>query len=302
MIKHRPVEAFREVMRSGSISAAAENLEISQPAVSRLIRDLEAEIGFALFTRHGSRIVATAAAHEFIEVVERSFTGLNYIHQSAQRIRSGRNTGLSVAAAPVFASTLLVDALCEMANAGVLADAGAVHITTLPVVRQVSLRRSEIGVNILSHHQQDVDLVRNYPLSYYVIMTRGHRHAARQVLEPADLAGEDYVAFDEATVSGQMQNRLFAGMQNGPRIVIRSYLANVISAFVLRGLGLSIVDPFTARQHVAAGGCCARLSTAEDYRVSVIKPLGAKISPLGESLIAAIDRQVDRLAIEPALL
>ncbi|MFC5445970.1 helix-turn-helix domain-containing protein [Rhizobium halophytocola] len=104
MIKHRPVEAFREVMRSGSISAAAENLEISQPAVSRLIKDLEAEIGFALSTRHGSRIAPTTAAHEFFEVVERSSPGSITVSRApnaparvdgpAQRPHSPRPTAL----------------------------------------------------------------------------------------------------------------------------------------------------------------------------------------------------------------
>ena len=283
-------------MRNSSISSAAENLQISQPAVSRLIKDLEAEIGFALFTRHGSRIAPTAAAHEFWEVVERSFIGLNYIHQSAQRIRSGRNTGLSIAAAPVFASTLLVDALWELVDEGVLASMGAVHITTLPVVRQVSLRRSELGVNILSHHQQEVDLLRNYALHYYAIMPAGHPYADREALEVADLTGENFVGFDETTMSGQMQNRVFAGLRDGPRFVLRSYLANVISAFVLRGLGLSIVDPFTARQHVASGGKAVRFITTEEYRVAVIKPLGAKLSPVGERLVEAIDSQIARIA------
>lgn len=295
MITHRQIEAFREVMRNGSVTSAAEYLQISQPAVSRLIRDLEVAVDFPLFSRHGSRVVPTPAAHEFWEVVERSFLGLNYLGQTAQRIRAGGNSTLSVAAAPVFAATLLADAITEIVAQGALADHASVQITTLPVVRQVALRRAELGVNLLSHHQHEVDLVATYSLPFCVIAAAGHRFASGDTVRLSDLAQEAYVGFDEATVTGQMQDRLFSTMRHAPRIVLRSYLANVVSAFVLRGFGVSIVDPWTAMQHRAQGGVCLPFESREELHLALIKPLGARVSPAGEALVAAIDRQIHRL-------
>ena len=52
MLKHRQVEAFRAVIISGSMSTAADILGITQPAVSRLIRDLEYETRLDLFERY----------------------------------------------------------------------------------------------------------------------------------------------------------------------------------------------------------------------------------------------------------
>lgn len=61
-INLRQVEAFRAVMQSGSITAAAELMSVTQPAVSRLIKYFESRIGFALFTREKGRIRPTAEA------------------------------------------------------------------------------------------------------------------------------------------------------------------------------------------------------------------------------------------------
>jgi len=61
----RQINAFRHVMRHGSITAAAQALNVSQPAVSRLIADLERQLGFALLIRSGGRSTPTAEAHAF---------------------------------------------------------------------------------------------------------------------------------------------------------------------------------------------------------------------------------------------
>jgi Transcriptional regulator len=54
-MNQRQIDAFRLVMLRGSMTAAAEELGTSQPSISRLIAELEASTGLALFTRNGGR-------------------------------------------------------------------------------------------------------------------------------------------------------------------------------------------------------------------------------------------------------
>ncbi len=63
----RQITAFRATMRSGSITGAAKLLFVSQPSVSRLIADLEIEVGFPLFTRTGHGLAATLEARRFFQ-------------------------------------------------------------------------------------------------------------------------------------------------------------------------------------------------------------------------------------------
>ncbi|OCX65154.1 hypothetical protein BFP70_10235 [Thioclava sp. SK-1] len=293
MITHRQIEAFREVMRNGSVTAASEYLGMSQPAVSRLVRDLEAGIGFSLFSRHGSRVVPTPAAHEYWEVVERSFIGLEYLDQTAQRIRAGGTTGLSIATAPVFAATLLADSIAQLSRRITFQDLGTVQITTLPVVRQVALRRAELGINMLSHHQHEVDLIASYPVGYHAIAPADHAFAGLSEVSLHDLSDIAYIGFDEATVTGKIQGRWFSTLPHGPRYVLRSYLATVISAFVLRGFGVSVVDPWTAAHHRMAGGISRPLTGHEKMNVALIKPLGARLSTTAQALIQELGAQIE---------
>ena len=55
MLNPRQVEAFRAVMTTGSVTSAAITMHVTQPAVSRLIRDLEVTLKLALFERRGNR-------------------------------------------------------------------------------------------------------------------------------------------------------------------------------------------------------------------------------------------------------
>src|SRR5688500_19711916 len=61
-INLRQVEAFRAVMLSGSVTAAASMMGITQPAVSRLLRDLQSLLKMPLFEKRGTGLVPTAAA------------------------------------------------------------------------------------------------------------------------------------------------------------------------------------------------------------------------------------------------
>eukprot|EP01035_Chromulina_nebulosa_P007476 gene7476-10096_t len=62
--------SFREVMRQGSLSAAARTLGLTQPTLGRHVAALEAELGVALFTRSPQGLTPTSAAADLLPRVE----------------------------------------------------------------------------------------------------------------------------------------------------------------------------------------------------------------------------------------
>ena len=72
----RQLKAFNAVMQTGSITGAAKQMLVSQPSVTRLIRDLELNLGFALFVRQGRGIIATVEARRFHLAVESTFLNI----------------------------------------------------------------------------------------------------------------------------------------------------------------------------------------------------------------------------------
>jgi DNA-binding transcriptional LysR family regulator len=80
----RQVEAFRTIMLRGSMTAAARELRTSQPSISRLIAELEGEIGLRLFERTAGRLRPTPEGLSFYREVERSFIGLDRLVDAAR--------------------------------------------------------------------------------------------------------------------------------------------------------------------------------------------------------------------------
>ncbi|OAV14030.1 LysR family transcriptional regulator [Moraxella catarrhalis] len=84
---------FVAVMQTGSISGAAEKLYITQPAVSKRIKNLEDEFGTVLFDTVGRSIIPTAAAYDLLPFVRRwldDYEACKASLQHAKEVASGR--------------------------------------------------------------------------------------------------------------------------------------------------------------------------------------------------------------------
>lgn len=89
---HQEIEAFFEILKAGSISCAAQNLYVTQPALSRRIKTLEAELGYPLFERNkGRRNIALTKQGEAFIAVAHKWLG---VWQEAQEIKRLNSPGI----------------------------------------------------------------------------------------------------------------------------------------------------------------------------------------------------------------
>lgn len=108
----RSLRYFQAVAELGNMSRAAEYLRISQPALSRHVRRLEAQLGRALFTRRGHGVSLTEAGHR---LSQRAQVILRQLQQAAAEIQDGSEepSGVLTIAVPPAAGIFLVPALAE---------------------------------------------------------------------------------------------------------------------------------------------------------------------------------------------
>jgi DNA-binding transcriptional LysR family regulator len=251
-IHPRQVEAFRAVMLNGGITAAAAALHVTQPAVSRLIRDFEIETGLVLFDREGNRLVPRQEAHTLWTEVERVYVGLDHIGQTAEGIRVGRGNTLRVGAVTAL-STRCVDHVLAR-----FLDAFPDTVLTLETESSgrindlVAMQYYDVGLVYLhgGHSAARGEVIGTGQA--VCVMPKGHRLTACAAVTVADLNGEAIALPGRRTPLRTAFDAIQAESTSRPGRVIEAAL-HYCCRLAAQGLAVAVVDP------LSADACASRL-------------------------------------------
>jgi len=107
IMQMRQLEAFHAIIVTGTVTKAARKLGISQPSVSRLITDLETNLGFSLFQRKKGRIQPNQDGYDFFKQLNTVYSGIEKLHSFAHTIRTERSGQLRIAFSSALSISLL---------------------------------------------------------------------------------------------------------------------------------------------------------------------------------------------------
>lgn len=246
-INPRQIEAFRLVFQTGSMTTAAKMMTITQPAVSRLIRDLEASLGLMLFTRSGSGISATADAISFYSEVERSFVGLQHLEHAALAIRHKHEGFLHVAATGAFGVLCLPRVLASVREQSPDLRIRITVTRSAEILDLVATRRCHMGITALPPNAAGIDYDELPSVPIVCILPPNHPLCALRVLRPRDLVGEILYGPPGNTLLHQQIAQAFA--QEGVPFDLTGdcTLGASICEFVAAGAGIAVLDALAAR-------------------------------------------------------
>lgn len=286
----RLLEIFGAVMAQRTTVGAAEHLGISQPAVSNAIRALEKQLGFALFERINRRLVPTEEAHLLLTETEPAFEVLRNIETEVRDLRRGRSGRLRLSATPPLGHTLVPIALKTF-----LADREKVTVS-------YSVRRLETVVQAVETGLADIGLALGYPQSEALRVHSLSRERLVGVMPPRHpLARLETVtpdAVDPAELIG-LETSLGSTVENAfaqascayrPRIVARYCHTACILANA--GLGVAIVDPFTAYFSQGLDLAIRAFEPACQAQAVAIQRSDAPTSKLTESFLAVLSDMI----------
>lgn len=112
----RDIEAFIAIGRLGSVTAAAEHLHLTQPAVSQRIKRIEEELGFSVFERLGSKMILTYPGEFFLRKCISLTTELSESIQEVKQMTSPPYT-YSIGISDILAETSFVDKIRDFCQA-----------------------------------------------------------------------------------------------------------------------------------------------------------------------------------------
>jgi len=300
-LSQRAIHAFLITFRMGSISAASEALNLTQPAISRLLKDLEEDIGFPLFHRIRGRLHRTPEGVAFHEEVSRSFVGLDRLKLVADSIRQGHRFRLIVNMMPSLASTCMPRILAEFLAANPETILTAQPLLTEEVVRQVLDYECNFGIVETRAFSERIISLYVHQSPAMCILPPHHRLGSREVIEPQDLAAEVFIHPILVSQLGGLVARMLADQRVHCRSVIECTLAFLAQKLVMEGVGVSIIDPFSARLHAEQGGLVRPFSLQLLNSVSFVAREDSVLTEIEqrfvEMAIARLNSMIDNRAL-----
>jgi DNA-binding transcriptional LysR family regulator len=246
----RQIEAFRSVMRHGSMTAAAEVLYTSQPNVSRLISQLELSTGLTLFKRAGVRLIPTQEGLAFFQEVERAYVGLDSLKLSAKNIRNLGTGRLRVAAVPSTGMSVIPRVLKTFTESRPELTV-SLHVNSSPTVEQwVKSQFCDLGIVV---HPGDVssqqtELLAEVPA--VCMLPRSHALAERSEITFSDLEGEAFVSLCHGDGTRSLVDGLFeqAGVERV--MAVEAQYSAINCEMVALGMGITLTHPLVARDYL----------------------------------------------------
>ncbi|CAN5728179.1 LysR family transcriptional regulator [soil metagenome] len=283
----RELRVLRALVATGTTTAAAEHLGMSQPAVSRAVAQLEERLGRVLFRRDGGRLAPTGEALDIDAELDPLFAALERIENAAERMPD-TSVPLTIAAPPTIAHRFLPGPVADLARQypeqTILVDV----LSSDVLVTQVAEGRVDIALSDAEPHHAGVRVEAFRASRVVCLMPRDHPLAARDSVTPADLDGAAYVAQTRRHSARAATDRALAAARARPRLTIET--ATVVSAaeLVREGLGVALINSFPTTLRLDPALVTRPFMPAITLQTSFLSPAGVRPSPARRAFMAMV--------------
>ena len=242
-ITFKQIEAFRAVMLAGTTSEAARNLGVSQPAVSRLVADMETDIGYQLFSRIGRRLTPSHEAKLLVEEVNRALTGLDYIREAAVEIGKSRFPRLRLVAHPLAASGIAARLVAlfsgQQPDVGVTIEV----MSSDEALEWVLAQRCDLGITSAAVRSPGVEALELETGQSVCILPKDHKLSDRSRITPECLAGEPFVSYCRDSEYRMQLDQIFQAANVTRQLQLEARTSEAVCSLVAAGLGVSVIGP-----------------------------------------------------------
>ncbi len=285
MSRLKILEAYLQVASLGSVTAAAKHLGVSQPSVSRMIQELERDLGQPLFERVGQRLVLTQKGMVLRDDVERALAGFVNLWERAREVIGEAEPPIRISAVSSLAFGLLTDAWN-----GADAPRLAIEVENPDRVQNAVISgNAQLGATSapLLHRDLALEWLGTAPCVLAVPET----DPLAQSEGPIDLqalSGRDLVGMSlRRGVPARIRAALNAAGVD-VRVRIRTTSTMNVLSFIRAGAGIAIVEPLTLTGNPTPGIRILPLATPIPYCFGVVTARGVAISDKARDLIAAL--------------
>ncbi|WP_274425374.1 LysR substrate-binding domain-containing protein [Chelativorans sp. YIM 93263] len=275
----RELEVLRALIETGKSTSAARRLGLSQPAVSRSLAQLEAQLGRQLFDRVSGRLIPTADGLAVNEELSSIFASLARISDRSARRAGGHFGTFRIAAPPTIAHRFLPPWVARFTKANPELEVLFDVLSGDALITGVAEARYDIAMTdtVPAHDGVRTDLL--LATEAICALPTRHRLAGQKSIHAEDLEGEPFVALTRRHTGRIAVDRLFerAGVER--KIMIEAATAVSATEFVREGLGVALLNPFPIVHQLGTGIVVRPFAPAVPYRTFFVFPSSEPQTP-----------------------
>lgn len=281
----RQIEAFRAVIETGSMTEAGNMLAVSQPAISRQIRDLEDRFGINLFIRHAGRIEPTKDALALHAEVERCFGELEQMVKFADDLGELRRHRIRIAATVGHSYFMLPKVIAEFNKQFPEVTISLRSVLSPEVVELIDKGHSDIGFALLSVETQGVRIEKMPETELVCVIPKTHPLAQKTRIDVQDLAEEPLLLISENSLMRKRLLQAFDQAGISPNVILDSTYTGPICSLVSQGMGISILDHLTAAAYADHNIAIRPFSPSVPCELKLVLPARQALSKPAQAMV-----------------
>ncbi|EMY7926786.1 MULTISPECIES: LysR family transcriptional regulator [Klebsiella] len=281
-MKLRHLEIFYAVMTCGSLSRAAESLNISQPAASKALKNAELKLGFKLFQRVRGKLLPSSEALTLFEKAQSIYQDLDNLRLLADNLARDPRAKIALGCLPSLGLSLVPELVTDFyqQNSNLVMTLTTEHTETL--VKKLDLREIDLALTLQPVQQGEIitTLIAEVPLVY---IDRDYRQGAVDIKE---IDQQRWISPGPHSLSAAIATRRDFSTT---RLNVQTYY--MATEFVKRGIGCSITDIFSAR-HNLSPEMIHPITPPMKINLCLLRRADVSLSPITQKFVDFLCRQL----------
>jgi DNA-binding transcriptional LysR family regulator len=241
-MRARQLEVFRMIMHCGTLTGAAEKLNVSQPALSQILQHTEDELGYRLFERKRGRLAPTPEAMDLFPDVERLFGDLENLRRHAADLKQGRIGTVRLAASSPPSLSLVPEALRHFRAAHPQVRLQSFVASAEMMIPMILRGEASLGIAMTDEPVTGLLHETIGQTRIVCVMPEGHALARLDAVRLPDLSLDTLISYRASSLPGRRLAQMFAAEERSFHPDIEIDVSILAIGFVQQGLGLALVD------------------------------------------------------------
>jgi DNA-binding transcriptional LysR family regulator len=274
------LRSFVTIVRTGSFTQAAEELFLTQPALSLQIKALEEGLGEPVFERKGRKLLLTPAGHLLRERAEQILGLIQTTNQEIDALKGLQHGTLNIGTNDSNCLYLLPDLIQQFRRQYPHIEIHLANSHSSQVAGWVREGRVEFGVVTLPILDPQLESQILFTREDVLICQPDHPLGRVSTVTPKELVAYPLLLLDKGSVSHTMLTQTLAQANQTPGTVMQVGSIEVIKRYVEIGLGVSVVPRLNAELEIRAGRLRAiRLDWLPVSLVGIVQRRKGYLSP-----------------------